>query len=60
MSLVIFIELEASSHEANGNKLGWNVSYKLFDINAGNTCRYFLSMETLFNYLCNSDAILFF
>jgi len=60
MSLVIFMELEASFCEANGNKLGWSLSYILFYMNAGNRCRLFLSVETLLNYLWNSDARLFF
>jgi len=54
------MEQETSFYEENGNKLGWSLSYKLFYMNAGNHCRLFLSMETLLNYLWNSDAILFF
>jgi len=53
MSLVIFMELKASFCEANGKKLGWSLSYKLFYINAGNCYRLFLSIETLLNYIWN-------
>ena len=47
------MELEASFCEADGNKLGWSLSYILFYMNAGNRCRSFLSIETLLNYIWN-------
>jgi hypothetical protein len=58
---VIFMELEASFYKADGNKLGWSLSYKLFCMNEDYRCRLmFLSMKTLLNYLLNWDAILIF